>query len=249
MARFTIVFASTTVGAPTPTCCRTAFETGTHGADPVPRAESARSPGGLRRKQTTRPSSRLRAKQDRSQRRARVGASGSHRILQARARKVPVGPRRSLIVARKKLVGQRVNLENQIRGLAVVFGIRLPRSLTTAFNSRHPVSTSSGYCRLLLRRCSWAAKRTPRSMECGFRPVSGPSRSDSRSALSAQLKASMAAVCYVRNTEGFRTDTGVAFAQGAGVAGRFGERVNSTRSCPLNPALRTGGMREKAVLG
>jgi transposase len=28
---------------------------------------------------------------------------------------------RSLIIARKKLVGQRVTLENQIRGLAVVF--------------------------------------------------------------------------------------------------------------------------------
>jgi len=41
---------------------------------------------------------------------------------------------RSLIIARKKLVGQRVTLENQIRGLAVVFGIRLPRALTAAFN-------------------------------------------------------------------------------------------------------------------
>jgi transposase len=40
---------------------------------------------------------------------------------------------RSLIIARKKLVGQRVTLENQIRGLAVVFGIRLPRALTVAF--------------------------------------------------------------------------------------------------------------------
>jgi transposase len=40
---------------------------------------------------------------------------------------------RSLIIARKKLVGQRVTLENQIRGLAVVFGVRLPRELTTAF--------------------------------------------------------------------------------------------------------------------
>src|ERR1700726_3542830 len=40
---------------------------------------------------------------------------------------------RSLIIARKKLVGQRVTLENQIRGLAIVFGIRLPRALTTAF--------------------------------------------------------------------------------------------------------------------
>jgi hypothetical protein len=40
---------------------------------------------------------------------------------------------RSLIIARKKLVGQRVTLENQIRGLAIVFGIRLPRALTRAF--------------------------------------------------------------------------------------------------------------------
>ena len=41
---------------------------------------------------------------------------------------------RSLIIARKKLVGQRVTLENQIRGLAVVFGIqKLPRALAAAF--------------------------------------------------------------------------------------------------------------------
>ena len=40
---------------------------------------------------------------------------------------------RSLIIARKKLVGQRVTLENQIRGLAVVFGARLPRALSAAF--------------------------------------------------------------------------------------------------------------------
>ena len=39
----------------------------------------------------------------------------------------------SLIGARKKLVGQRVTLENQIRGLAVVFGVRSPRALTVAF--------------------------------------------------------------------------------------------------------------------
>jgi transposase len=39
---------------------------------------------------------------------------------------LPAHALRSLIIARKKLVGQRVTLENQIRGLAVVFGIRLP---------------------------------------------------------------------------------------------------------------------------
>jgi transposase len=41
-----------------------------------------------------------------------------------------------LIIARKKLVGQRVTLENQIRGLAVVFGIRLPRALSSALIRR-----------------------------------------------------------------------------------------------------------------
>jgi transposase len=46
---------------------------------------------------------------------------------------LPAHAIRSLISARKKLVGQRVTLENQIRGLAVVFGIRLPRALTAAF--------------------------------------------------------------------------------------------------------------------
>ena len=46
---------------------------------------------------------------------------------------LPAHAVRSLISARKKLVGQRVTLENQIRGLAIVFGIRLPRALTVAF--------------------------------------------------------------------------------------------------------------------
>ena len=46
---------------------------------------------------------------------------------------LPAHAVRSLISARKKLVGQRVTLENQIRGLAIVFGIRLPRALTAAF--------------------------------------------------------------------------------------------------------------------
>src|ERR1700747_1512004 len=46
---------------------------------------------------------------------------------------LPAHALRSLIIARKKLVGQRVTLENQTRGLAIVFGIRLPRALTAAF--------------------------------------------------------------------------------------------------------------------
>ncbi len=40
---------------------------------------------------------------------------------------------RALSIARKKLAGQRVMLENQIRGLAVVFGVRLPRAFSPAF--------------------------------------------------------------------------------------------------------------------
>ena len=46
---------------------------------------------------------------------------------------LPAHAVRALIIARKKLVGQRVMLENQIRGLAVVFGIRLPRALSPTF--------------------------------------------------------------------------------------------------------------------
>ena len=49
---------------------------------------------------------------------------------------LPAHAIRSLIIARKKLVGQRVTLENQIRGLAVVFGVRLPRGLSRAFVER-----------------------------------------------------------------------------------------------------------------
>lgn len=46
---------------------------------------------------------------------------------------LPAHAIRALIIARKKLVGQRVMLENQIRGLAVVFGVRLPRALSPTF--------------------------------------------------------------------------------------------------------------------
>src|SRR4051812_13461828 len=46
---------------------------------------------------------------------------------------LPAHAVRALIIARKKPVGQRVTLENQIRGLAVVFGVRLPRALSPAF--------------------------------------------------------------------------------------------------------------------
>jgi len=40
---------------------------------------------------------------------------------------------RALIMARKKLTGQRSTLWNQVRGLAVMFGARLPKGLSPAF--------------------------------------------------------------------------------------------------------------------
>jgi transposase len=64
---------------------------------------------------------------------------------------LPAHAIRSLISARKKLVGQRVTLENQIRGLAVVFGVRLPRALTTAFIDR--LSKPAKGSRVSLRPC------------------------------------------------------------------------------------------------
>jgi hypothetical protein len=82
--------------------------------------------------------------QNRSQRRAGSSAPGSNRLLQACTSEVFVGSRRPLlIIARKKLVGQPVTLENQIRGLAVVFGVRLPRALTVAFID-HALKASKG---------------------------------------------------------------------------------------------------------
>jgi transposase len=68
---------------------------------------------------------------------------------------LPAHAVRALIIARKKLVGQRVTLENQIRGLAVVFGIRLPRGLSPAFaeqviNGSGGVTGLSGAVRGLL---------------------------------------------------------------------------------------------------
>jgi len=76
---------------------------------------------------------------------------------------LPAHAIRALIIARKKLVGQRVTLENQIRGLAVVFGVRLPRALSlhqagAAGQRRHPrlvcsdAGSGCGACRRPRRR-------------------------------------------------------------------------------------------------
>jgi transposase len=66
---------------------------------------------------------------------------------------------RSLIIARKKLVGQRVTLENQIRGLAIVFGIRLPRALTAAFIDK-ALQASEGIAGLFAAMRGLIAART-----------------------------------------------------------------------------------------
>ena len=79
---------------------------------------------------------------------------------------------RSLISAGKKLAGQRVTLENQIRGLAVVFGIRLPRALTVKLHLIDQALKASGGVAGSLRRyagfecCArrcWMRSRSPRS--------------------------------------------------------------------------------------
>ena len=107
----------------------------THGADPVPWVEPTRPPGGLCREPAGVSGSQVACDpQDPPQRRARAGAFGSQGFFKpAHVKSMSAHAVRSLIIARKKLVGQRVTLENQIRGLAVVFGVRLPRALTAAF--------------------------------------------------------------------------------------------------------------------
>jgi transposase len=61
---------------------------------------------------------------------------------------------RALIIARKKLVGQRVTIENQIRGLALVFGVRLPRGLVPPSRTRSRVPAARlRVCRALCRGC------------------------------------------------------------------------------------------------
>ena len=46
---------------------------------------------------------------------------------------LPAHAVRALNLERRKLVGQRVALGNQIRGLAVAFGVQLPRGLSPTF--------------------------------------------------------------------------------------------------------------------
>jgi transposase len=59
---------------------------------------------------------------------AHLARTGSFKPVHVKS--LPAHALRSLIIARKKLVGQRVTMENR---LAVVLGVRLPRALTAAF--------------------------------------------------------------------------------------------------------------------
>jgi transposase len=72
---------------------------------------------------------------------------------------LPAHAVRALIIACKKLVGQRVTLENQIRSLAVVFGVRLPRGLSPRFTEQViQVIQGSQACPVPCRDCSPPAK-------------------------------------------------------------------------------------------
>jgi transposase len=82
---------------------------------------------------------------------------------------LPAHAVRSLISARKKLVGQRVALEDQIRGLAVVFGIRLPRALTADFVNQ-AVKASEGVAGLFAAMRGCCAHRCD---DCGRRDRRG----------------------------------------------------------------------------
>src|SRR5689334_1899516 len=124
--------------AQVPTCRRILFETGRmapmlyHGLSqlglPVVCAESRQAYQALKSLATH--------KTDRNDARglAHLARTGFFRPVHVKSLRAHA--LRSLISARNKLVGQRVTLENQIRGLALVFGVRLARALTTAFIGR-----------------------------------------------------------------------------------------------------------------
>ena len=69
---------------------------------------------------------------------------------------LPAHAVRALIIARKKLVGQRVTLENQIRGLALVFGVRLRYAFT--------------------RRCDTCCKPCTKGKPCGNSCIAASSK-------------------------------------------------------------------------
>src|SRR5438067_2513589 len=121
--------------AQVPTCRRVLFETGRmapmlyHGLSqlglPVVCVESRQAYQALKSLATH--------KTDRNDARGLAHLARTGFFKPVHVKSLPAHAVRSLIIARKKLVGQRVTLENQIRGLAVVFGVRLPRALSPAF--------------------------------------------------------------------------------------------------------------------
>ena len=121
--------------AKAPTCRRIVFETGRmapmlyHGLAafglPVVCIESRQAYQALKSLATH--------KTDRNDARGLAHLARTGFFKPVHVKSLPAHAVRALIIARKKLVGQRVMLENQIRGLAVVFGVRLPRALSPAF--------------------------------------------------------------------------------------------------------------------
>jgi transposase len=124
--------------AKAPACTRVVFETGRmapmlyHGliecGVPVVCIESRQAYQALR--------SLVTHKTDRNDARGLAQLARTGFFKPVHVKSLPAHAIRSLIVARKKLVGQRVTLENQIRGLAIVFGVRLPRALSPTFVGR-----------------------------------------------------------------------------------------------------------------
>src|SRR5881392_2403643 len=128
-----------------PTCRRILFETGRmapmlyHGLSqlglPVVCVESRQAYQALKSLATH--------KTDRNDARGLAHLARTGFFKPVHVKSLPAHAVRSLIIARKKLVGQRVTLENQIRGLAVVFGVRLPRALSSTF-IRQALQASEG---------------------------------------------------------------------------------------------------------
>src|SRR4030095_9452103 len=87
---------------------------------------------------------------------AQLARTGFFKAIHVKS--LPARAVRALFLARKKLGGQRVTLENQIRGLAIVFGVRLPRGLSPAFadqvvsGGRGSAGVSAAMCGLLAAR-------------------------------------------------------------------------------------------------
>jgi transposase len=118
-----------------PTCMRVVFETGRmapmlyHGLAelgvPVVCIESRQAYQALKTLTTH--------KTDRNDARGLAQLARTGFFKPVHVKSLPAHAVRALIMARKNLVGQRITLENQIRGLAVVFGVRLPRGLNPAF--------------------------------------------------------------------------------------------------------------------